>query len=255
MSDKQLPVRSHLLELRSRLTWSVLAVIAGTIVSFIFHQPILAVLMSPAEGFSEMPTGKPIYTDLTEFIGVAVRVSLLGGVVLSFPFVLFQVVRFVSPGLSLREKKYLYLFVPGALTAFFLGAIFGYKILFPPAVKFLLSFGADVATPYIRIGNYTSLMVTLLFWMGIVFETPIVAFFLSKLGVVTPALMAKNRRYAIVAAFIIGAVITPTFDPVNQALVALPVIVMYEFGILLARVGYTGDKLNKPKFGLNSDKQ
>jgi len=252
VNDKRLPVKSHLLELRSRLTWSVLVVIACTAVSFIFHQPILSVLMSPAEGFSEMPTGKPIYTDLTEFIGVAIRVSLLGGVILSFPFILFQVVRFISPGLSGQEKKYLYLLIPGALTAFFLGGMFGYKIIFPPAVKFLLSFGADVATPYIRIGNYTSLMVTLLFWMGLVFETPIVAFFLSKIGVVTPDFMARNRRYAIVVAFIIGAVITPTFDPVNQALVALPVIVMYEIGILLARVGYSGDK---SKLGLNTDEQ
>ena len=96
MNDKRLPVKSHLLELRSRLTWSVLVVIACTAVSFIFHQPILSVLMSPAEGFSEMPTGKPIYTDLTEFIGVAIRVSLLGGVILSFPFILL-IKRFTFP--------------------------------------------------------------------------------------------------------------------------------------------------------------
>ena len=240
MSDKRLSIESHLMELRTRLTLSVLAVLICTALSFVFHQAILDFLMDPAEGFAEMPTGKPIYTDLTEFIGVAMRVSLLGGAVLSFPFVLFQIVRFVAPGLSSSEKRYLYLLVPGALISFALGATFGYKVLFPPAVKFLLSFGSDVATPYIRIGNYTSLMVTLLFWMGIVFETPIVAFFLSKIGIVTPELMTRNRRYAIVASFVIGAIITPTFDPVNQTLVALPVIVMYELGILLARLGTRG---------------
>ena len=192
MNDKRLPVGLHLVELRRRLTWAVAAVLVCTVVSFVFHQQILTLLMKPAQGFAAIPSGKPIYTDLTEFIGVAMKVSLLGGLVLSFPFVLYQIVRFVAPGLSGTERRYLYLLVPGALIAFLLGAAFGYRVLFPPAVEFLLSFGSDVATPYIRIGNYTSLMLTLLFWMGIVFETPIVAFFLSKIGVVTPRLMSQE---------------------------------------------------------------
>ncbi len=255
MNNKRLPVGLHLVELRRRLTWSVAAVLVCTVVSFVFHQQILELLMKPAQGFAAIPSGKPIYTDLTEFIGVAMKVSLLGGLVLSFPFVLYQIVMFVAPGLSGTERRYLYLLVPGALIAFLLGAAFGYRVLFPPAVEFLLSFGSDVATPYIRIGNYTSLMLTLLFWMGIVFETPIVAFFLSKIGIVTPRLMSRNRRYAVVVAFLLGAIITPTFDPINQTLVALPIIVMYELGILLARLGGRGRQRASGELGLGTERR
>ena len=138
---------------------------------------------------------------------------------------------FLSPGLSSKEKKYLYILLPISILAFICGALFGYRILFPPAINFLLNFGNDIATPYIRIGNYTSLMLSLLFWMGIVFETPIVLFFLAKLGIVTSSFLAKQRRFAVVIAFILGAIITPTFDPVNQTLVAIPIIILYEIGI------------------------
>ncbi len=240
MKDRQLPIRSHLTELRGRLGRSVIAVLVLTMVAFAFHQQILEFLMIPAQGFAAIPNEKPIYTDLTEFVGVAMKVSLLGGVVLSLPFVLYQLVMFVSPGLTGSERRYLFALLPLSLMAFLVGAAFGYRVLFPPAVRFLLSFGTEVATPYIRIGNYVSLMLTLLFWMGIVFETPIVAFFLSKIGVVTPAFLAKNRRYAVVIAFVLGAMITPTFDPINQTLVALPIIVMYELGIWLAKLGARG---------------
>lgn len=240
MNERQIPLQEHLVELRRRLTWSVLVVLVCTGVAFTFHQQILTLLMRPAQGFAEVPTGSPIYTELTEFIGIAMKVSLLAGMVLSLPFLFYQTIMFVGPGLNRNEKRYLYMFLPASFLAFLLGAAFGYRVLFPPAVTFLISFGSDVATPFIRIGNYTNLMLTLLFWMGIVFEMPIFAYFLSKMGVVTYRLLARNRRYAVVVAFILGALITPTFDPVNQALVAVPIIVMYEISIWLARLGGRG---------------
>ena len=122
------------------------------------------------------------------------------------------------------------------LLSFVAGAAFGYRVLFPPAVHFLLTFGSDVATPFIRIGNYVNLMLSLLFWMGVLFETPVVLFFLAKIGVVTPEFLGRHRRYAVVIAFILGALITPTFDPINQALVAIPVIVLYEISIWLTKL-------------------
>ena len=149
---------------------------------------------------------------------------------------------FVAPGLTPRERRYLYALMPASLLAFLAGAAFGYFILIPPMVDFLLNFGGDIASAQIRISSYISLMLTLLFWMGIVFETPIVLFFLSKIGVVTPEFLARQRRYAIVAAFILGAAITPTFDPINQSLVAVPIIVLYEVGIWLSRLGRLGRK-------------
>ncbi len=211
--------------------------LACTGIAFAFHRQILILLLRPADRFVETPAAKPIFTELTEFISIAMKVSLLAGLFLSLPFVLYQIVMFVAPGLSGSERRYLYVLLPASLLSFLAGAVFGHSVLFPPAMNFLQTFGSEVADPYIRIGAYTNLMLTLLFWMGIIFEMPILAYFLSKIGVLTSSFLARNRRYAVVVAFIMGALITPTFDPFNQALVALPIIVMYEIGIWLAKIG------------------
>ena len=242
MNDREVPIRQHLIELRRRLTYSAIFIAVTTATAFVFHEQILKLLMEPAQGFVGIPNQKPIYTDLTEFIGIAAKTSLLVGIFASLPFVLFQAVMFVAPGLHPKERRYLYLMIPAMVLSFIVGAAFGYRILFPPMVRFLLTFGNEIATPFIRIGNYVNLMLSLLFWMGVVFETPVVLFFLSKIGVVTPEFLAKNRRWAVVASFVLGAVITPTFDPINQSLVAIPIIVLYELGILLARLARRGRK-------------
>jgi sec-independent protein translocase protein TatC len=252
MNERELSIREHLLELRRRVTWSAIVVLITTGTAFVFHEQILTLLMGPAQGFTEIPGGKPVYTDLTEFIGAAFKASLLVGLFAAMPFVLYQMVMFVSPGLTTSERRYLYALLPISLIVFVIGAAFGYRVLFPPAVSFLLSFGNDIATPFIRIGNYTNLMISLLFWMGVVFETPVVLFFLAKIGVVTPQALGKWRRYAIVVAFIMGAVITPTFDPINQALVAIPIIVLYEVGIWLAKIGYKSKEKRQAELGLDS---
>lgn len=240
MNPDARPVREHLLELRRRLTWAAASVVVTTAVAFAFHQQILELLMGPAQGFVDIPTGKPIYTDLTEFLGIAAKASLLVGLFASLPLVMYQVVMFVSPGLQPRERRYLYALLPTSLLAFVLGAAFGYRVLFPPMVNFLLTFGSDVATPFIRIGNYVNLMLSLLFWMGVIFEMPVVIFFLAKIGVVTPSFLSRHRRYALIIAFILGAIITPTFDPINQTLVAAPIIVLYEASIWLAKLAARG---------------
>ena len=237
MKSKELPMRQHLVELRRRLVWSALAVVVCSGAAFAFHEEILKLLMEPAQQFSDIPNQKPVFTDLTEFIGIAMKVSLIVGFAAALPFVLFQAVMFVAPGLTPSERRYLYILMPVSVIVFVLGAAFGYRILFPPAIKFLQSFGSDIATPLIRIGSYVNLMLSLLFWMGLIFEIPVVLFFLARIGVVTSDWLARKRRYAIVLAFVLGAVITPTFDPINQSLVAIPVIVLYEAGIWLAKLG------------------
>ena len=239
MEKSNLNIRSHLLELRKRLIYCVISILLCTIVAFVFHQQILEIMMGPAEKFSGIPNSKPIYTELTEFIGIATKASLLVGLFMSLPFVLFQIVLFVSPGLTKTERRYLYALVPMGTFAFILGASFGYFVLLPPVVKFLTTFGSELAEPLIRIGNYVNLMLTLLFWMGIVFEMPLVLSLLAKIGVLNPNLLSKNRRYAIVLAFVLGAIITPTFDPINQALVALPIIVLYEISIWMSKLAYS----------------
>ena len=210
MNDRPLPVGEHLIELRRRVIWSAAAVLVCTGAAFAFHEQILVLLMKPAQGFAGTPNEKP--------------------------FVLFQAVMFVAPGLSSQERRYLYALMPVIILVFLAGAAFGYFVLFPPAVRFLQTFGSDVATPFISISKYVNLMISLLFWMGVVFETPVVLFFLAKIGIVSPSFLARQRRWAIVVAFILGAMITPTFDPINQTLVALPIIVLYEAGVWLAKL-------------------
>ncbi len=236
-----------MLELRRRVTHAAIWVLVTTVVAFVFYEQILQLLMGPAQGFVDMPNGKPIYTDLTEFIGIAAKTSLLVGIFASLPFVLYQAVMFIAPGLNKAEKRYLYALLPTTLIVFMIGAFFGYRVLFPPMVKFLLTFGNDVATPMIRIGTYVNLMLRLLFWMGIIFETPVVIFFLAKLGLVTPSFLARNRRWALVIAFILGALITPTIDPLNQALIALPTYALYEISIWLAKFAARGRRTRSLK--------
>ena len=237
MTNESQTLGGHLDELRRRLTWSAAVVVVFTVIAFVFHQQILRFLMEPASGFPGLPEQKPVYTDLTEFIGIAMKASLLAGIFASLPFLLWQLTMFISHGLKPTEKKYLYILMPISILIFILGAAFGYFVLFPPAVKFLITFGSDVATPMIRIGNYVSLMLSLLFWMGVVFELPIVLFFLSRIGVVRPSFLSRNRKWAIVLAFILGALITPTLDPINQTMVAIPVLALFEVGILLSKIG------------------
>ncbi|MDA1189255.1 MAG: twin-arginine translocase subunit TatC [Chloroflexi bacterium] len=240
MKDRELPVQQHLGELRRRITLSVIVVIAFTVAAFIFNEQLIVLLMEPAKGFEAIPNGKPVFTEPTEYIGVAMKVSLYTAIAASIPFLLYQGVMFVAPGLKPEERRYLYFLLPLSIVAFLAGASFGYIVLFPPMVSFLLSYGGNVAVPLIRVGSYINLMISLLLWMGLIFEMPLVFFFLGKIGIVTYKWMSKQRRYAVLVAFIIGAIVTPTLDPVNQAIVAGPVIVLYELSIWLVWLGTRG---------------
>ena len=239
MADRPMSLLAHIGELKRRIIRSVLVLIGTTILAFVFHRRILQFLLAPAteHGLNPYTGGLPVFTDLTELWGTIVKVSIVVGIALAAPFFLYQAIRFVSPGLKTGEKLYLYTLMPAGLLAFAGGVAFGYYVLLPPAIGFLVNFGGDLATPLIRIGSYINMMTMLLFWMGVSFELPIVIFFLSRIGVVTPSFLSKNRRWAILLAFVAGAAITPTFDPVNQSLVAGPLIVLYEIGFLLSLVG------------------
>lgn len=237
LRDEERPLIAHLDELRRRVVRALIPVLITTVLAFVFREPIFRFLMGPADQFAQIPGGKPVFTDMTEMIGITMKVSLFAGIGLAVPFVLYQVVMFVAPGLSARERRYVLILLPAVLLSFLAGAAFGYYVLLPPAIKFLLSFGSDVATPMIRIGNYLNLIVSLLFWMGLAFQTPLVMLFLSRIGVVTPKWLASKRRFAIVIAFAAGAIITPTFDPINQSLASLPIIALYEAGIWLSKLG------------------
>lgn len=242
-SPGEMSLRDHLDELRRRLFISAIGVLLGTVVAFIFHRQILLFLLEPAKAIDTIPAGTPlIYTLVTEMLGITMKVSLLGGFILSVPLWTYHLVMFISPGLRPRERKYLFIFLPGITIAFLIGTAFAYYVLIPPALRFLLTFNTDIAAPMIRIGSYMNLMIRLLFWMGIVFETPVLMFVLARLRVVTYRTFARWRRLAIVLAFVLGAIITPTFDPINQSLVAVPIMVLYETGIWLAWLARRGEK-------------
>jgi sec-independent protein translocase protein TatC len=152
------------------------------------------------------------------------------------PFLIYQFIMFVSPALTRLEKKYIYMVVPWVAVMFFGGVAFGYFVLIPSALKFLLTFGNDIASPQIKISSYISLISQLLVAIGLVFELPVVTTFLARIGVISSQWLANKRKWAIVLSFIIAAIITPTPDPINQIIVAVPLIVLYEMSIWLAKL-------------------
>lgn len=236
MNQGELTFGQHLQELRKRLLYSIIAVIAGTAMAFPFWEKVVVWLKRPAQALNNGEGVPLIATQVTEAFTTSFRVSILAGLILAFPIVLYQVIRFVAPGLTSKEQRYLLAFLPAVLLVFLAGVAFGYLVLTPQALPFLLSFGGEVVQPQIRVSSYVDVMVRLLFWMGIVFETPLIMLLLARIGIANARRFSRFRRYWIVVAFVLGAVITPTVDPVNQALVAIPLLVLYEVGIVLVRV-------------------
>jgi len=229
-NGKKLTILGHLSELRRRLIKCVIAVAVTTVISFAFASQIFHILILPTEGIDL------IYIEMTEMVSTYMKVCLTSGIILAMPYLIYQFLMFVSPALTHREKKYVYLILPWIGLMFIGGVVFGYFILIPPAMKFLISFGSDIATPQIRIGNYISLVTRLLLAIGFVFELPVVTTFLSRLGVITPKWLADKRKPAIILAFLLAAILTPTVDPINQSLVAVPLIILYEGSIWLAKL-------------------
>ena len=235
-SDK-LTFIGHLGELRRRLLKCVIVLVVTIIISFFLTEPyIFPALKSPVENLLSVEGNNLVFTQMTEMVGTYMKVSLASGLILAMPYLVYQFMMFVSPALTRREKKRVYLILPWVTLMFIAGVAFGYFILIPPATNFLLTFGSDIATPMIKIGNYISIVTRLLVASGAVFETPVIILFLARLGIVKAKMLSSKRRHAIVAAFILAALITPTFDPINQTLVAAPLIVLYEMSIWLAKL-------------------
>ena len=210
--------------------WSAIALVVTTSISFIFTRQIFHFLLRPSGGI------KPVFIEVTEMVGTYFRVAFLSGIALALPVIIYELVLFISPGLTPKERRFLFWLLPGAFLLFIAGALFSYFILLPPAMHVLLTFGSDIAEPQIRIGNYISVITRLMFWSGLIFEMPLVSFFLAKIGIVTYDTLSRLRRWAIVGAFVMAAIITPTFDPINQTLMALPLIVLYEISIWISKL-------------------
>jgi sec-independent protein translocase protein TatC len=225
-----MPLMGHLRELRTRLVRAAIALVVTTAASFIFAKRVLQFLISP------MGDTLPQALKPTEVIGNYMKVALICGVTLAMPVIVYQIGRYLAPGLTKKEKRYLYLLVPGATLCFVVGAGFAFFVMMPTAIPFLQGFLADIIEQKWAIGEYLSFVTSLLFWIGVSFELPLFVFFLAKLGIINAQVLSKNRKYAIVAIAILSAVITPTVDPLNMFLVMGPLIILYELGVLLARI-------------------
>ncbi len=220
----------HLEELRRRLIICLIAVAAGIIISFAFADQLFAILIKPA-GVVTL-----IFVEVTEMLSTYMQVCLIGGIIISMPVLVYELIAFVTPALTAQEKKYVWIILPFIFVMFVGGVLFGYFVLIPPAMQFLLNFGANIATPQIRIGNYISLVSRLLLAIGLVFEMPVITTFLARLGILSWRWLANQWKWAVILAFVLGALITPTLDPVNQTLVAAPLILLYLLSILLAKM-------------------
>lgn len=231
--ERKLSILGHLTELRKRLIRSLIAVAITSIISFIFAEQIFNILKGP------LPPDFPlIYIEMTEMIGTYMRVCLISGIILAMPFLTYELIMFVSPALTRKEKRYIYLILPWIALMFAAGVVFAYFILIPRVTEFLLTWPSGIATPQIKIGNYISIVTRLLLVVGLVFEMPVLTTFLSRLGILKPKWLADKRKAAIILAFILAAIITPTIDPINQSLVAVPLIILYEMSIWLAKLVY-----------------
>lgn len=226
-SDDKLPFTDHLDELRHRLIISVVTVGVGFAISYAFSQQILLLLQRP------MPT-RLIFIAPTEAFFVNLKVAFYAGLFLSVPLILFQVWKFVAPGLYEQERRYSYPFLIISTVLFLIGGLFAYIVILPIALHFLISQGGELWEPNITLSNYLSFCMRLILAAGLVFEFPVLMYFLAKIGIITPEFLAANRKYAILAAFVISAVLTPP-DVFSQILLAIPLFLLFEVSIFIAK--------------------
>jgi sec-independent protein translocase protein TatC len=231
-SDKdQMPTMGfldHLEELRKRLVYSIIAIAVGFFACWGYAERIYGVMQRPImealqhNGLS----AKLVYINPTEPFNLYLKVGMMAGLFVASPFVLYQIWCFISPGLYRNEKKYVMPFMASTIALFVAGGYFGYKIVLPQALVFLIGYGKDFQ-PMITLSEYSSLFLTIIVGLGVIFEMPILVFFLSLMGIVTSSWMWKNIRYAILAIFVIAAIVSPTPDILNMCIFAAPMVGLY----------------------------
>jgi len=240
---------SHLEELRKRLIRSVLAIAVGFGVCFNYSEDILKLLLGPMNTKLTIGSSFPFisivpnqvqqklhYTTLIEPFWAHLKIALIAGIMLVFPVIMYQLWKFISPGLHPKERRYVGLFVSLSTIFFCIGVVFCYALLLPFAIPFLLTYKTENLIAIIKIGDYIDFVLKFLLACGIVFELPLLIVLLSRLGIVSPDLLAKYRKYAFLMAFILGAILTPTPDVFNQTILSIPIYLLYEIGILASRI-------------------
>jgi sec-independent protein translocase protein TatC len=232
--DEKQPFLSHLEELRKRLISCAIAAGVGFVVSYIFSERLFQILISPLK--AQMPeSDRLIFTSLPEMFLTYLKCAFVTGILIVSPYIFYQLWMFVAPGLYQREKKYVYPFVIFSTILFVGGALFGYFVVFPFGFRFFLGFANEYIQALPSVKQYFSFSIKLLFAFGMVFELPVVIFFLTRIGIVTPELLKRKRKYAILLTFVMAAILTPP-DVVTQCMMAGPLIVLYEISIQIARI-------------------
>lgn len=247
--DLRMSFWGHLEELRKRIVRSFIWIIVGFVVCFNFSENILTVLMWPMNTqlslqstfpfFSAVPfkiQQKLHYATLVEPFWSHLKIALIAGLMLVFPFVMRELWKFFSPALHLTERRYIGYFVFFSTIFFGIGVLFCYFVLLPVAIPFLLSYKTDNLIAILRIGDYIDFVLKFLLASGLVFELPLIIVLLSRMGIVSPDMLAKYRKFAFLGAFIIGAILTPTPDIFNQTILSIPIYLLYELGIVFARI-------------------
>ena len=231
VTDK-MPFLEHLGELRKRIMWSLTALLIGIVVALPIKGYVITYLEKPITDSKQTL----VYLTLTEAFWVEMKVALILGLFIASPLILWQIWAFIAPGLYSHEKKYALPFVLIGSVMFIGGGVFALKVVTPFAIQFLLSYSRPGLTPMISVGSYIDFLLKFTLAFGVVFELPLGITLASRMGLVTPQMLARNRKYAILINFIVAAVLTPTPDIFNQCLMAGPLILLYEVGIISARI-------------------
>jgi sec-independent protein translocase protein TatC len=234
--DKNMSILGHLNELRLALTYAGIGILVTTALSFIFAERLLQFLLQPYAASN--PAGASLQTlRPTEGIETYFKVSLLSGIVLSMPIILYQFWQFIKPALSKQERRYIYVFIPSALLLFGLGLAFAWYVLAPAAIYFLANFMTEVFRTEWTGQEYISFITRLLLWIGVAFQLPVIVYVIARVGLITPATLKSQWRVAVVAIAVLAAVITPSIDPVTMLLTMAPLVVLYLLSIGLAGIG------------------
>jgi sec-independent protein translocase protein TatC len=228
--EKELTLLGHLDEFRRRLVVVAIAIAICTALSFTFAEHLVRFLLVPSG------VAKCIALSPTENFTTFMRVALFAGIAFAMPVLLYEIYAYIDPALHRHERRFVLTLGPFVLLLFVAGMLFCYYLLLPQALKFLVNFGSAVIENQLRCAEYLSFVTTFILGMGIVFEMPAVIFGLVRVGAVDRRWLARQRRYVFLGSFLLGALITPTPDPFNQSLVALPMYLLFEAGLLLARL-------------------
>ena len=234
----------HLDELRSRLIKMIVVVVVATIVTFLFKEQLFAVVLAPksADFILYRLLGIPpfsiqlINTGLTEQFMVHMRTSMFAGLLVASPYVIYELFRFVSPGLYANERRYAFWIVGSAYVMFIAGLLLNYYLVFPLTVRFLGTYqvSTDVSN-MLTVQSYIDTLIGMSFVMGVLFELPILCWLLSRVGIINASMMSQYRRHAIVAILVLAAIVTPTTDVFTLFVVSFPIWLLYEISILIVK--------------------